>query len=165
MQGDGNLVIYDANSRPLWSTGTYGNAGSRLFMQDDGNAVIYDGAGQPKWASNTQQVGPFKGSSEIALSGVGVIGVTARLDFGGGTVLVFDGNASGVGAGGLVGAFEVFQSPDDLVSFGEVVVEIQLWPIYFQMGFRKLDGSVIGSIQGAGFSLPGGGLGRGTFRF
>lgn len=55
MQGDGNLVIYDAGAVPLWATGTWNKAGSRLFMQDDGNAVIYESGGAPVWASNTPQ--------------------------------------------------------------------------------------------------------------
>lgn len=167
MQGDGNLVIYDASGVPLWATSTYGNAGSKLFMQDDGNAVIYSSGGVPVWASNTPQAtqGPFKGSCEVALSGVGVVGVTARLDFGGSNTILFDGNAAGLGAGVLAGGAEFYQSSDDLVSFGEVVVEIQIFPVYFQMGWRKLDGAILGSVQGAGLSLPGYAVGRGSFRF
>jgi len=80
MQGDGNLVVYDAAGRPKWATGTSvggsflvlqsdGNLvmyspdnapvwttataapGATLAMQDDGNLVLYDGSGRPIWDS------------------------------------------------------------------------------------------------------------------
>jgi hypothetical protein len=43
MQGDGNLVVYAANGRPLWDSQTWGHEGAALAVQDDGNVVIYDG--------------------------------------------------------------------------------------------------------------------------
>ena len=52
MQSDGNLVMYDSNQHPMWSSGTDGNA-SFLVIQDDGNAVIYKLP--PIWATNTSQ--------------------------------------------------------------------------------------------------------------
>ncbi|MGW1363076.1 hypothetical protein ACWCQP_37415 [Streptomyces chartreusis] len=55
MQGDGNLVVYNAGAGPVWSSGTDGNPGSRLVLQDDGNLVIYRSDGAPIWASNTVQ--------------------------------------------------------------------------------------------------------------
>ena len=56
VQGDGNLVLYDAASQPLWNTATYGQgvAPYRLVLQDDYNLVLYDGNGQPLWSTNTQ---------------------------------------------------------------------------------------------------------------
>jgi hypothetical protein len=55
MQRDGNLVIYDADSRPTWSTNTHG-AGKGCFfkVQDDGNLVVYNYHEKPIWASNTR---------------------------------------------------------------------------------------------------------------
>lgn len=54
MQGDGNLVIYDAASNPVWSSSTHGNPGAFLVVQSDGNLVIYaDYYNSPLWASNT----------------------------------------------------------------------------------------------------------------
>lgn len=41
MQGDGNLVVYDAMTAPIWSSNTWQDAGSRLIVQNDGNVVIY----------------------------------------------------------------------------------------------------------------------------
>lgn len=52
MQGDGNLVLYNYATAPLWSTSTSGHPGALLVLQDDGNAVIYSGA-TPVWASWT----------------------------------------------------------------------------------------------------------------
>jgi hypothetical protein len=55
MQGDGNLVIYDASTAPIWSSGTWQHPGSRLVIQDDGNVVIYRQDNVPVWATNTVQ--------------------------------------------------------------------------------------------------------------
>jgi hypothetical protein len=53
MQGDGNLVIYDTMSRPLWASHTAGHPGAWLIVQSDGNAVIYDTMSHPLWATGT----------------------------------------------------------------------------------------------------------------
>jgi hypothetical protein len=63
MQGDGNLVEYQAavapgsQTRPspvvLWHTHTYPNPGARLEMQGDGNAVVYSPGNVPLWNSGT----------------------------------------------------------------------------------------------------------------
>ncbi|MGE5451698.1 MAG: reprolysin-like metallopeptidase [Acidobacteriota bacterium] len=55
MQGDGNLVVYNAANQPLWASGTWGNPGSTLAVQDDGNIVIYRANHTPSWATNTVQ--------------------------------------------------------------------------------------------------------------
>jgi hypothetical protein len=55
MQGDGNLVVYNAAATAVWASGTDGNPGSRLVMQNDGNLVIYTPQDQPIWSSNTAQ--------------------------------------------------------------------------------------------------------------
>lgn len=53
MQGDGNLVLYDAQSKPYWYSSTAGKGTSHLVMQDDGNLVVYNGNGQATWSSRT----------------------------------------------------------------------------------------------------------------
>jgi len=53
MQGDGNLVIYDPDGRPLWASNTVGHPGSRLVVQDDGNVVIYDPQNVRLWQTVT----------------------------------------------------------------------------------------------------------------
>jgi hypothetical protein len=57
MQADGNLVVYDAQSRPQWASRTEGSGVARGFslaMQDDGNLVVYDSRGsQPLWSLGT----------------------------------------------------------------------------------------------------------------
>jgi hypothetical protein len=52
MQGDGNLVLYDAQQHPMWASGTNGHPGAFLTVQDDGNVVIYTGT-KAIWATNT----------------------------------------------------------------------------------------------------------------
>jgi hypothetical protein len=41
MQGEGNLVLYNASKVAQWSTGTWGFPGAYLQLQDDGNLVLY----------------------------------------------------------------------------------------------------------------------------
>ena len=64
VQGDGNLVLYDAASQPLWNTGTSGQgvAPYKLFLQGDGNLVLYDANSTALWNSSTsgQGVAPYK---------------------------------------------------------------------------------------------------------
>lgn len=52
MQGDGNLVIYNAQGKPLWASNTSGHPGATLSVQDDENVVIYQGS-TALWATNT----------------------------------------------------------------------------------------------------------------
>jgi hypothetical protein len=52
MQGDGNLVIYDANGTPVWASNTSGHPGAYLIVQSDGNVVVYQGV-YAQWATNT----------------------------------------------------------------------------------------------------------------
>ena len=49
MQGDGNLVVYDAAGQAQWWSGTAGYCGAWLAVQSDGNLVIYDVYGYPIW--------------------------------------------------------------------------------------------------------------------
>jgi hypothetical protein len=53
LQVDGNLVVYGAGYRVLWSSGTSGRSVSLAAMQGDGNLVLYTAAISPIWASNT----------------------------------------------------------------------------------------------------------------
>ena len=56
LQSDGNLVLYDNNGgghKPIWSSGTQGQAVNNCVMQSDGNLVIY-GFSNPIWSSGTQ---------------------------------------------------------------------------------------------------------------
>ncbi len=54
LQTDGNVVLYNQQSQPLWSTNTGGLITPGTFiMQTDGNLVLYDTNNHPKWASNT----------------------------------------------------------------------------------------------------------------
>lgn len=54
LQTDGNVVLYNRHSQPLWATDTGGLITPREFiMQTDGNLVLYDTSNSPKWASNT----------------------------------------------------------------------------------------------------------------
>lgn len=54
MQNDGNLVLYDANNDPIWSSDTYqenGNGQYELVLQNDRNLVLY--AKNPLWSTST----------------------------------------------------------------------------------------------------------------
>jgi len=52
-QGDGNLVLYRDDGRPLWASQTAGTAVGQAVMQDDGNFVIYDAYGNGMWHTGT----------------------------------------------------------------------------------------------------------------
>lgn len=53
VQGDGNVVLYDASWKPIWSSTTSATDANRLVLQSDGNTVIY-GIQAPRWATNTR---------------------------------------------------------------------------------------------------------------
>ena len=55
LQPDGNAVVYAADGRPLFFTGSYG--AYQLTLQSDGNLVAYSGVGQPLWNSDTWREG------------------------------------------------------------------------------------------------------------
>ncbi|NQX06096.1 hypothetical protein HQQ82_13300 [Rathayibacter sp. VKM Ac-2856] len=52
MQADGNIVVYTAEGGPVWASDTSGTPGAELRMQDDGNLVLYRRSGSPAWASS-----------------------------------------------------------------------------------------------------------------
>ena len=52
VQGDGNMVVYEASGRVRWSSNTHGDSSTRLQVQGDGNLVLYSGGGGVLWASN-----------------------------------------------------------------------------------------------------------------
>jgi lysophospholipase L1-like esterase len=53
LEGDGNLIEFDANGAILFQTNTSGQGGQNLVMQDDGNLVLYTTASKPVFATNT----------------------------------------------------------------------------------------------------------------
>lgn len=53
MQTDGNLVVYDNVGQARWFTSTSGRNGATLFVQNDGNVVIYSHQGQALWFTGT----------------------------------------------------------------------------------------------------------------
>ena len=63
MQGDGNLVLYDAGKVPLWASGTNGKRVAVCIMQGDGNLVLYEPGPKADWASNTPGHGGASWSS------------------------------------------------------------------------------------------------------
>jgi hypothetical protein len=54
LQEDGNLVLYQGGTTPLWSTETWGQPTYTVNLQYDGNLVLYTGLPRVLWASNTQ---------------------------------------------------------------------------------------------------------------
>jgi hypothetical protein len=77
MQRDGNLVVYQLDSRgertlPSWASNTVGNVGARARLQGDGNLVVY-GADDatPVWASNTAG----RGGAALRLEDDGTLGL------------------------------------------------------------------------------------------
>jgi hypothetical protein len=53
MQSDGNLVLYTAGGRALWSSKTNGDVGDSAVMQTNGNFVVYSSSNQALWSTNT----------------------------------------------------------------------------------------------------------------
>lgn len=53
MQSDSNLVIYQGNGIPIWSSNTQHSLGEYVIMQYDGNLVMYDRSGKSVWSTRT----------------------------------------------------------------------------------------------------------------
>lgn len=73
LQTDGNLVIYENETTPIWATHTNGKGGNRLDMQDDGNLVLYNVEKSPLWSTDTYQGGPDKTGSFVILENDGTL--------------------------------------------------------------------------------------------
>jgi|SRR5579859_6110165 len=59
VQSDGNVVLYDPYSRPLWATKTdYHPSGVQLVLEIDGNLALYQNDPVAIWTSGTHGVGP-----------------------------------------------------------------------------------------------------------
>ena len=53
MKRDGNLALYSANGRILWSSGTADSPGAYAVMETDGNLVVYSAVNQALWQSRS----------------------------------------------------------------------------------------------------------------
>ena len=59
VQGDGNLVLFRAGRRPVWSSGTARTGGgARLVLRDDGDLVLQSARGAMLWDSFTSRTPP-----------------------------------------------------------------------------------------------------------
>lgn len=58
-QTDGNLVLYTANGRALWASGTNGRPAGYAAMQTDGNFAIYGPDGGFQWNTGTTTFGSY----------------------------------------------------------------------------------------------------------
>jgi hypothetical protein len=74
-QNDYNLVIYDSNSKAIWSTGTWNQKSQFLKMSDDGNLKLFDGYNENvniKWSAvpitTCNNVGIYKTTLQEAKS-------------------------------------------------------------------------------------------------
>lgn len=71
---DGNLVVYDANDKPLFASATQ-DRGTALLVQNDANLVIYDDSQNGIWSSQEQAhvvysgQKLFAGQSRVSLNG------------------------------------------------------------------------------------------------
>ena len=65
LQDDGNVVLYNQNSKALWALGTSGKTIDNLQFQSDGNLVLYGAGGVALWASGTV------GADKLVLQGDG----------------------------------------------------------------------------------------------
>ena len=43
LQTDGNLVIHNADDRPIWGAGSFGHEGAKLVLRADAKVVVMDG--------------------------------------------------------------------------------------------------------------------------
>ena len=51
MQSDGNLVLYDEEEKPMFSTGTHGNPGSQLVFGQSCNFMVVSPDNRILWQS------------------------------------------------------------------------------------------------------------------
>lgn len=68
MQGDGNLVAYQASGQPLWASQTNGHPGAYAALQSsDGNLVVYSAAGNALWSASV----PASPGDRVCMQGDG----------------------------------------------------------------------------------------------
>ncbi len=176
--GGGREVIANRGAIGDWEAFTVVDAGGGLIalQAHNGMYVCAEGGGGRELVADRTAVGDwekferapktrYRASCAISIGATGAGGVITSLDFGLGDRLLFDGVIAGLGVAGGGASGELNYSPEELVAFGDVVVEVHIFPIYLQMGWRTHDGRPIGTAQGGGFTLPGGGAGHGSFRF
>jgi hypothetical protein len=79
MQSDGNLVLYQNLTQPVWDSGSQGRGTPPydLWMQHDGNLVIYDANMNPTWASNTA-FGAHRAPYDLILDATGQLRIIDR---------------------------------------------------------------------------------------
>lgn len=68
-QTDGNLVLYDVDDKPIWSSNTHGKASTRFNVENDANAVIYNDVITPGYTGQIP-VWSYKGVYQTKMSGV-----------------------------------------------------------------------------------------------
>jgi hypothetical protein len=88
MQGDGNLVEYNAARKPIWASNTASHAGAFAVMQTDGNFVVY--------ADQARQ-------HALGATGTNGSGATNLLFQNDGNLVLYRGNGSVAWAGNTAG--------------------------------------------------------------
>ena len=72
MQSDGNLVLYDSGSCPLWASNTSGNPGATFAVQSDGNLVVYSAAAKALWSSGSGPIPALPAQCGTFAAGTGL---------------------------------------------------------------------------------------------
>jgi hypothetical protein len=76
-QGDGNLVVYDKNNKPLWNSQTNGKTPNKLVFQGDGNLVLYGANNDVHWAAYCHN----KGGKSLRLNNAGSLTVSTDKNY------------------------------------------------------------------------------------
>ncbi len=171
MQGDGNLVAYDATGKAVWNSGTYdpANVGSTLSMQADGNLVIYRPNGQAIWSSGTYgQSGEY-----LVLASDGTLSLQTGGQIGWLTAAQVQ-SLTATQAAGIAAAQMASMSGDQIRALGANIQSIapDAWKLFISQGtnvikrFGADPGAVITSVAvlgvgaslGSGQSLVAGGM-------
>ncbi len=150
-QTDGNLVLYDASSRALWSSRTHGRLAGRTIMQSDGNLVIYGPNNEFVWQSGTTSAG-----SRLVMQNDG----NAVIYRANGTAAWATGTAQpaqaadGLRAGGVLRPNERIQSPNGRYALiyqtdGNLVLYHGAVPLWHSMTYGRSAGQVRMESSGA----------------
>lgn len=67
-QTDGNLVLYDAVDKPIWSSNTHDKASTRFAVENDANAVIYNDVNTLNYTGQIP-IWSYKGTYQTRVSG------------------------------------------------------------------------------------------------